>query len=807
MTGLGLGGITLVLLTLSGIGLPLGIPPAPENPAMQHVAPENCVLYSTWASLATPDPKSTNHTEQLMAEPEVQALAAELEKSLKIYLQQSIGDTTNPQLQQIPKIIPLWAKTLTTRSVAIFASRIEMHDKHVQMEGGMLVDAGEQSELLAVGLVQLMSTAELKATPITLGKLRFQRFTLQLGDGVETELTVGAAGQYVVIGLGKGAVEGMVERLRLKQTPAWLTDLQKRLPVDRRASMAYLNTPALVKTLLSLAGPDGERVATSLGLKQLGAVVSVSGLDDEGIVNRTFMAIDGEPRGLLTLLDGAGIKAADLAAVPKDATFATAFSVNTQRLYNVVTQIVAEHAPRGPEQIERLEAEFEKTFGQRLSEDVLASLGDVWTLSTSPADGFLGATATVQVRDRAKLIALLAKAKMMLTNGPPGRAPRIENSKFGEYEIQTLAIPEVPFRPAWCLTESHLIVSLAPTSIKAYLSARPEEQGLFTERRLAAALNGEGEILSITYQDSPKLFDATYGSLNVVLPMAMEAMRQQSRRQGQAAPLAFDMTAIPSARSIRRHLLPGVSVTRRTKDGIESESRQTFPVPSIGSTAPVAVALLLPAVQASREAARRMQSANNLKQISLALHNFHDTNTRLPAAYSKSKEGKPLLSWRVHILPFIEQQALYNQFKLDEPWDSEHNKALIAKMPQVYQSPNSTAGEGKTIYLTVRGDKMMFSAPESAATPTGIGFGQVTDGLSNTIMVVEANDDSAVIWTKPDDFVPNEADPRKGLMGLRPGGFQAALGDGSVRFISENIDPKVLMRLFMRADGEAVQIP
>ena len=807
MTGLGMGGITLVLLTLSGIGLPLGIPPAPENLAMQHVAPENCVLYSTWTALATPDPKSANHTEQLMAEPEVQALAAELEKSLKIYLQQSVGDTKNPELQQVPKIIPLWAKTLTTRSVAVFASRIEMLDKHVQMEGGMLVDAGDHSELLAVGLVQLMSTAELKATPITLGKLRFQRFTLQLGDGIETELTVGAAGPYVVIGLGKGAVEGMVERLRLKQTPKWLADLQKRLPVDRRASMAYLNTPALVKTLLPMAGPDGERIATSLGLQQVGPVISVSGLDDEGIVNRTFMAIDGEPRGLLTLLDGAGIKAADLAAIPKDATFATAFSVNTQRVYNVITQIVAEHAPRGPEQIERLEAEFEKTFGQRLSEDVLASLGDVWTLSTSPADGFLGATATVQVRDRAKLIALLSKAKMMLTNGPPGRAPRIESSMFGEYEIQTLAIPEVPLRPAWCLTESHLIVSLAPTSIKAHLSARPEEKGLFTERRLAAALAGEGETLSITYQDSPKLFDATYSSLNVVLPMVMEAVRQQSRRQGQAAPLAFDMTAIPSARSIRRHLLPGVSITRRTKDGIESESRQTFPVPSIGSTAPVAVALLLPAVQASREAARRMQSANNLKQIALAMHNFHDTYRSLPAAYSKSKEGKPLLSWRVHILPFIEQGELYNQFKLDEPWDSEHNKALIAKMPTVYQSPNSTAGAGKTIYLAVRGDKMMFSTPESAEAPTGIGFAKVLDGTSNTIMVVEANNESAVIWTKPDDFVPNEADPLKGLLGLRPGGFQAALGDGSVRFISENIDPKMLMRLFMRADGEVVQFP
>jgi hypothetical protein len=796
-----------VLLTLSGIGLPLGIPPAPENPAMQHVAPENCVLYSTWTALATPDPKSPNHTEQLMAEPEVQALGAELEKALKNFLQQSVRNSADPQLQQIPKIIPLWAKTLTTRSVAIFASRIEVQENRVSLEGGLLADAGDQSELLAASLVQMLTGENRKPTAITLGKLRFHRFAPPEGSGIESEITIGAAGQYVVIGLGKGAVEGMVERLRLKQTPKWLTDLQKRLPVDRRATMVYVNTPALVKTLLPLAGPDGEQIAASLGLQQVGPIASVSGLDDEGIVTRTFMAIDGEPRGLLTLLDGAGIKTADVAAIPKDATFATAFSLNMQRLYNVVTQVFVEHTPRGADEIERLEADFEELFGQRLSEDVLASLGDVWTLSISPSDGLLGATATVQVRDRAKLIALLGKAKMMLTNGPPGRAARIETTTFGDYEIQTLGIPEVPLRPAWCLTESHLIVSLAPTSIKAQLSARPEEQGLFTERRLAAALAGEGETLSITYQDSPKLFDATYGSLTFVLPLAMEAIREQNRRRGQPAPPAFNLLAIPSARSIRRHLLPGISVTKRTADGVESQSRQTFPMPSVGGTAPVVVALVLPAVQAAREAARRTQSANNLKQIALAMHNFHDTYARLPAAYNKSKEGKPLLSWRVHILPFIEQQELYRQFKLDEPWDSEHNKTLIAKMPKVYQSPNSTAGPGKTVYLTVRGDKMLFTAPSSDAMPTGIGIAQVTDGTSNTIMVVEANDDSAVIWTKPDDFVPNEADPLKGLLGLRPGGFMAALADSSVRIISDKIEPKMLMRLFIRADGEVVHIP
>ena len=82
-------------------------------------------------------------------------------------------------------------------------------------------------------------------------------------------------------------------------------------------------------------------------------------------------------------------------------------------------------------------------------------------------------------------------------------------------------------------------------------------------------------------------------------------------------------------------------------------------------------ASLLPAVSAARECrSKNAAGANNLKQIGLAMHNFHDSYGGFPAAYSTDKNGKPLLSWRVHILPFVEGQALYRQFKLDEPWDS-----------------------------------------------------------------------------------------------------------------------------------------
>ncbi|MCL4191413.1 MAG: DUF1559 domain-containing protein, partial [Thermoguttaceae bacterium] len=129
---------------------------------------------------------------------------------------------------------------------------------------------------------------------------------------------------------------------------------------------------------------------------------------------------------------------------------------------------------------------------------------------------------------------------------------------------------------------------------------------------------------------------------------------------------------------------------RPTRQGDRLDLFSTKGQPAMQTaTIGVLVALLLPAVQAAREAARRSQSMNNLKQIGLAMHNYYDSYRTLPAQANYDPQGKPLLSWRVQLLPFLEQQALYAQFHQDEPWDSAHNKTLIDKMPPVYRSASS----------------------------------------------------------------------------------------------------------------------
>ncbi|HKD35477.1 MAG TPA: DUF1559 domain-containing protein, partial [Pirellulales bacterium] len=213
---------------------------------------------------------------------------------------------------------------------------------------------------------------------------------------------------------------------------------------------------------------------------------------------------------------------------------------------------------------------------------------------------------------------------------------------------------------------------------------------------------------------------------------------------------------------------------------------------------PILAGLLLPAVQSARQAAERVQSSNNLRQIGLALFNFESRDRHFPARAIVDKNGKPLLSWRVAILPFIEQDNLFRQFHLDEPWDSEHNKPLLDMMPRVFQDPRRPPGN-TTNYLAIVGKGLAFE-PDNRP----LKIQEFTDGTSNTLLAVQANDDKAVPWTKPDDLEVDMKKPLEGLGQAEPNGFQALFADGHVMLLSKTINAETLRRLFGRADGQVV---
>jgi thiol-disulfide isomerase/thioredoxin len=199
----------------------------------------------------------------------------------------------------------------------------------------------------------------------------------------------------------------------------------------------------------------------------------------------------------------------------------------------------------------------------------------------------------------------------------------------------------------------------------------------------------------------------------------------------------------------------------------------------------------------------RAHAARSLRQIvhaMLAYHNGtegHKPRLRLPNSASVDSKRQPLLSWRVHLLPYLGQEALYREFHRGEPWDSLHNRKLIERVPDIYRVGSSkTLAQGKTCVVLPVGQKTAFLVLGNSRIGLGSQLGRIADGPSNTILVVEADENHAVIWTKPDDWQFDPEHPRAGVGGHFGDGFLAAMADGSyTRLIGPETDDEAIRGL------------
>ena len=197
---------------------------------------------------------------------------------------------------------------------------------------------------------------------------------------------------------------------------------------------------------------------------------------------------------------------------------------------------------------------------------------------------------------------------------------------------------------------------------------------------------------------------------------------------------------------------------------------------------------------------RQDQQQNKMRQIALAMLNSESAKRSFPAYAIFDADEKPLLSWRVQILPYLEQKELYEKFKLDQPWDSPHNIELVNQMPPIFADPSLDLEElnraGKTRFAVPFGESCIFSGTQ------GTTFGQISDGTSNTIAVVNVTPDAAVIWTKPVDWNVDLEDPKKSLFDDLHPTAHIARSDGSSEVLSSSISAETLKGLITIDGGE-----
>ncbi|MBN1852584.1 MAG: DUF1559 domain-containing protein [Pirellulales bacterium] len=792
-------GIMELVMMFSGIGLPLGIPPASEDPVVSSVAPEECLFYLSWAGVAQPDPTSHNHTEQLLAENEVQECLAQLEERIMEIARRGLQD--DPQAAAMVEPVATMARAVLTHPTAVFVSKFNPADSEHGIRGGALVNLGEQAIEIEQALAKIeKALMEGDANPLA-KSAKWHRFPLGT-EGFAAEWAI--KGKYMILGVGDGEADKIMERARQKP-PAWLAEVRKQLAIPRPASMIYVNVAEIIQAMGSQIPPDGRAILEALGLTQIQSVVTRTGLDDTGYISKTQITVDGDLTGLLSVFTSEPLGKDHLAVIPKDATVAAAARLDLAKAYQELLDAVGRVEPRARDELLGGVGQFEERIKIKLSQDIFESLGDVWRVYNSPTEGGLvvtGLTAVVNLRDHDRLVAANGKlvmsalfggaAQQVIGRGRGQPVLQISQFKFGEHTIFFLKSAGIPFAPAWCITEQEFVLALFPQNIKAYLSRTDAASSLIDVPAAAGLFASEKAPLAVAYCNTPELFKMAYPIVQIITQFALG----QFQRSG----MNIDISILPSAPTIGRHLQPTVISIQRTKAGVVIETRQTLPVGAgVGG-------LTLFGRLASPRGFRQgslptMQnvSINNLKQITLALHNHHVAMRTFPAAAGPRRPGQPPVSWRVLILPYLEEGSLYNQYRFEEPWDSENNMKIAAQMPAVFKAPGSkAAAQGRTNYLAVVGDECVFAADK------GRSIAEIHDGTSNTIMVVEVNDEKAVPWTKPDDFTPDKTNPIAGLVGLRPGGFLAAFADGSVRRISTGIDAATLRALFTRAGGEAV---
>jgi prepilin-type processing-associated H-X9-DG protein len=204
---------------------------------------------------------------------------------------------------------------------------------------------------------------------------------------------------------------------------------------------------------------------------------------------------------------------------------------------------------------------------------------------------------------------------------------------------------------------------------------------------------------------------------------------------------------------------------------------------------------------------RRAMCMNSLIQIGLALHNYHTAFNAFPPAYIADDTGRPKHSWRVLILPYMDEQALYDDYDFSEPWNGPHNSTLLAKMPRLFSCPardwEATSRPSLTSYVLVTGPGMMFVQADS------IRIDQVTDGTLFTLMVVETSN-VEIPWTKPDDLDLRTMslrinDPKSpSISSQHPKGANTLFADGCCRFLPESTSAERLKSLLTIAGGEPV---
>ncbi|WP_437203197.1 DUF1559 domain-containing protein [Planctomicrobium sp. SH664] len=586
--------------------------------------------------------------------------------------------------------------------------------------------------------------------------------------------------------------------------------------------------------------PDGQSPTVNEALKVLGLdtfshVAVQSGYRGEALWSETFVDAPGERTGLMSLQDQETLTWAELPAIPWHHGGFSAASFNWQKgvetLLAVSREVLSYAPPQNRKEFEQGLKDVERELGIPV-EKLFAPLGYINCLYTDDAQGFLGlgTVGVVSVKDHRTLLANLRTLlnKIQERAGEDFRFREVNENGHTKFYLE---FPKAPFfSPTISVDKEWMIVGMMPQAVKSQLLRMYEDLASFNPAEELASELAElpAEFTSVTVMDPTPPIRQLVSLAPSLLGLAELGMKESGVfPKDQPFPVTPDL--VPPAELVTNPLFYNVAMSTPTDNGSRLYTRQSLPgVPLLGgslgggntgvASSAVMVSLLLPAVQNAREAARRAQSMNNLKQIGLAIHNYADTHDHLPQGTIPNDKLEPneRLSWLVSILPYLDQAALYEKINQKLDWAAPANEPAVETVLPVFHNPSEVVWSGTNLsnYVGIAG--LGEAGPTLPVTSPKAGmfaynrvtrFSDVKDGLSQTLMTSEVTQELGP-WAaggrgtiRPFTQQPYLNGP-DGFGGSHPDGVLMGLGDGSVRLISDQIDPGVLEALTTINGGE-----
>ena len=507
----------------------------------------------------------------------------------------------------------------------------------------VVLQLGDRAEGFGRDLQTIMQLAEAPPSmPVTIVGKEMQQLALPVPGGV----CYGAVDGFFILAVGMNTVE------QILNPPAGGTLAQSESLTVPRQRLGANGQPPATSFYLNVAGAlERARMLVPMFVRdeqkqaQIWQLVSALGLDtvksvcwemyyrQQGCFNGIFVHTTGAPTGLFAVGSGTKLTDGDLALIPKDAYWASVFSLDLGKIYSNALQVFKEVDPENHQDAMDLIAETEEKLGLRLGEDLLNLMGEKFVLYDAPQNGgvwFTGATFVLESSDPEKLQAGIGKIVQAIATEVNKDDPYrrhdphmgLSTCTYRDHQIEFVNVTGVPmpFAPAWTTHDKHVIVALYPQMVMAAvdrMSGDHSEDSLLANddfKKGRQVLGGIGS--TMTYLDTGRGLRQLYG---LALPFA-----QMGAAMAQGEGMDINIASFPTQRALTQHMFGHVATTQHLDDGVLYASYGPLPlgVGSIGETAgagtALATSIMLPSLARARQLAKRQVSQANLKAIGMA---------------------------------------------------------------------------------------------------------------------------------------------------------------------------------------------